>query len=74
MLTLESKKSKAVQRIGNETIVNYDLIDEFTFYKSKEIDSNIVYDLYDKGNTEFAIHKITGIGRSIIHKLIKNRI
>ena len=71
VLTLESKNSKAVQRIGDETLINYDLVTDTIFYKGKEIDEKSVISLYNSGKCEYHIHKITGVDRGRIHKIIK---
>ena len=71
VLTLENKNSKVVQRIGDEPLINYDLLTNLTFYKGKEVDNKTILSLYDSGLCEFQIHKQTNIGRSKIHKIIK---
>ena len=71
VLTLENKNSKAVQRIGDETIINYDLLTKNTFYCGKEVNKQSVIALYQQGVCEFQIYKQTKIARSTIKKLIK---
>lgn len=71
VLTLESKNSKAVQRIGDETLINYDLVTDRLFYQGNEINEVSVIDLFNSGKCEYHIHKLTGIDRGRIHKLIK---
>ncbi|MBC7088700.1 MAG: hypothetical protein H5T96_09600 [Tissierellales bacterium] len=71
MLTLESKRSEVVQRIGDETLIDYDLITDNLFYQGNEIDKKSVLDLFSSGKCEYHIHKMTGIGRYKIHKIIK---
>jgi len=74
VLILESKNSNTVQRIGDETLINYDLITDKTFYYGKEVDKKLINDLYTKGSCKYHIHKITGIGRFVISRIIKENI
>ena len=71
VLTLESKCSKAVQRIGDETFINYDLITDKTFYCGKQVDKDLIISLYSKGLAKYRIHKKTTIDRSVIERVVK---
>ena len=74
VLILESKDSSTVQRIGDETLINYDLITDKTFYFGKEVDTNLILDLYKQGFVPYVIHKKTKIGRSVINRILKENI
>ena len=74
VLILEEKDSSTVQRIGDETLINYDLITDKTFYFGKEVDKKLITSLHEQGNCEYKIHKITGICRSVISRIIKENI
>ncbi len=71
VLTLESKNPKAVQRIENEPLINYNLLTENTFKKGKEIDEDQIINLYLSNVCEYHIHKQTNVCRSIINRIIK---
>ena len=71
VLTLESKNSKAVQRIEGETIINYQLLSENVFKCGKEINKDLIISLFNQGICKYQIHKKTNIERGIIDKIIK---
>lgn len=71
VLTLEKKNSKAVQRIGDETLINYDLIDKTIFYRGSDLNDNTIIEMYKKGVCEYHIHKQTKICRSVIKRIVK---
>lgn len=71
VLTLESKNSKAVQRIEGETIINYQLLSKNVFKCGKEINEDLIISLFNQGVCKYQIHKKTNIERGIIDRIIK---
>ena len=71
VLILESKNSNIVQRIGDETFINYDLITNKTFRLGKEVNKDLIISLYNQGISKYKIHKITNLCRSVIERIIK---
>ena len=71
VLILEDKNSNIVQRIGDETFINYDLITKYTFYFGKEVDKDLIMSLYNQGVKRYNIHKQTRICRSIVDRVVK---
>lgn len=70
LLNLKSKNSNIVQYVGDKIIVNYDLINTKIFNSSKEVNYQLVLDMFKEGKCEYKIHKETKIGRHIIKKIL----
>jgi intein/homing endonuclease len=71
VLTLESKNSKAVQRIGDETLINYNLLNKTSFYRNSDLYNDKIIKLFNQGICEYQIHKQVKISRSVISRVIK---
>lgn len=73
MLTLESKGSKAVQRIDNETFIDFNLLKSFNFKSWLEnIDKEVLYNMYIVNNmSEYLIAKTLKRDRRYIKNQLK---